>query len=221
MQRPARKPWWPAAANLGGGHFGGGLFPRAVAARDMREIRYRRARTKIGDADAVVPLPNLLVQLRILSDDPLVGVAGYNAKEDRRHDRRTLGIEDLRLVIESPSVVPTTRRMTGAARAVCYRLAVATGLRFAEIESITPESFDWTANPATVTVGAGYTKNGDRATLPLPPDLADDLRPRVAATPSGSPVFALALPRGGHAQDRPGSRWATLPRRLGACVRLP
>ena len=35
--------------------------------------------------------------------------------------------------------------MTGQARAICYRLAVATGLRYAEIGSITPESFDWDA----------------------------------------------------------------------------
>jgi hypothetical protein len=56
-------------------------------------------------------------------------------------------------------------------------------LRYSEIESITRESFDWTANPATVMVAAGYTKNGEPATLPLPSDLADDLHTYVASLP--------------------------------------
>ena len=29
-------------------------------------------------------------------DDALIGVRGFNAKEDRRHDRRTLDLEELR-----------------------------------------------------------------------------------------------------------------------------
>jgi integrase len=131
-----------------------------------------------------------------LSSDVLAGVSGYNAKEDRRHDRRTLAIDELRRLIEAAHVGPTWREMTGPARALCYRLAVTTGLRYGEIKSITPESFDWTAAPPTVTAAAAYTKNGDPATLPLPRDLADDLRAHAEAIPRGSPVFALTDDRG-------------------------
>ncbi len=92
-----------------------------------------------------------------LRDDPLVGVTGYNVKEDR---------------------------------ALCYRLAVASGLRYAEIKSITPESFDFGPRPS-VTVAAGYTKNGEPATLPLPEDLAADLSAFVSASPPRSTVFLL------------------------------
>src|SRR5208337_1532761 len=46
--------------------------------------------------------------------------------------------------------------------------------------------------PATVTVAAGYTKNGEPATLPLPSDLADDLHAYVASLPPGRPIFPLA-----------------------------
>ena len=73
--------------------------------------------------------------------------------------------------------------MTGPARALCYRLAVATGLRYDEISSITPESFDWEA--PSVTVGAAYTKNGQTATLPLPDDLVDDLQAYVTTIEAG------------------------------------
>ena len=41
--------------------------------------------------------------------DPLAGVTGFNAKEDRRHDRRTLGVDELRRLID----VPTPARRGG------------------------------------------------------------------------------------------------------------
>ena len=126
-----------------------------------------------------------------LRDDPLVGVTGYNAKEDRRHDRRTIGVDELRRLVLTAYNGPPYRRMSGRARALCYRLAVATGLRFAEIQSVTPESLDFEASPSTVTVAAGYTKNGNPATLPLPDDVAADLRSWVADLSQGEPVFAL------------------------------
>ena len=128
--------------------------------------------------------------------DSLAGVTGFNAKEDRRHDRRTLGVDELRVLIEVAHSGPPWRKMTGPTRALCYRLAVGTGLRYSEIASITRESFDWTANPATVMVAAGYTKNGEPATLPLPSDLALDLHAYVASLPPGRPIFPLAPDRG-------------------------
>jgi integrase len=88
--------------------------------------------------------------------------------------------------------------MTGPARALCYRLAVSSGLRYSEIRSINPESFDLTGDHPTVTVRAAYTKNGDPATLPLPPDLAADLAPYLTAIPPGE--IAFPLPPGGGAE---------------------
>ncbi len=126
-----------------------------------------------------------------LRDDPLVGVAGFNAKEDRRHDRRTLSIEELSRLIRAAHEGPTYRKMTGPARALCYRLAVATGLRFSEIKSITPRSFVLGSEAPMVTVAPGYTKNGQTATLPLPHDLADDLAPYLATIAPEAPAFPL------------------------------
>jgi integrase len=120
-------------------------------------------------------------------DDALDDVSGFNAAEDRRHDRRTLGIDDLRRLIETAERGPDYRDMTGPARALCYRLAVATGLRFSEIKSLTSEAF----HGDSVTIQAAYTKNGQTATLNLQPDVADDLRLWVAPLPSDSPVFLL------------------------------
>ncbi len=123
-------------------------------------------------------------------DDALVGVSGFNAREDRRHDRRTLGMDDLLRLIQKAHEGPKYRRMTGPARALCYRLAVATGLRYAEIQSTTAASFDLGGRP-TVTVAAGYTKNGQPATLPLPRDLADDLARYMTGIAPEAPAFPL------------------------------
>ncbi len=147
-----------------------------------------------------------------IGTDVLAGVTGFNAKEDRRHDRRTLGVDEIRKLIDVTHSGPRWRKMTGLARALCYRLAVGTGLRYAEIASVKPESFDWTTNPVTVTVDAGYTKNGEPTTLPLPRDLADDLAPYVATIGAGEPIFPLG-PDCGAKMLRPDLERAGIPYR--------
>ena len=98
-------------------------------------------------------------------------------------------------------------RMTGPARALCYRLAVATGLRYSEISQHHARVVRLVRNPATVTVAAGYTKNGEPATLPLPatwlttcPFVAE-LPPGEAGLPTAPTrerrCFALDLERAG------------------------
>ncbi len=120
---------------------------------------------------------------------PLEGLASFNAKEDRRHDRRTLSLDELTRLIAVAERSPDFQAMTGPARALCYRLAASTGLRYSEIGSIRPASFDWKA--PSVTIQAAYTKNGDPVTLPLPDDLASDLEPFVATLATDLPVFPL------------------------------
>ncbi len=132
-----------------------------------------------------------------LREHPLRGVERFNAAEDRRHDRRTISLDELQRVIEAAERGPRHIKMTGPMRALCYRLAVATGLRFSEIGSILPGSFDWDAPSVTVT--AAYTKNGDPATLPMSRDLAYDLARYVATLAPGMPVFPL--PRRGRGAE--------------------
>ena len=129
-----------------------------------------------------------------IREDAVRGVAGFNAKEDRRHDRRTLSLDDLRRLIEAAERGPVVMGMPGPARAICYRLAVATGLRFSELASLTPASFDWDA--PSVTIKAAYAKNGQTITLPLPDDVASDLAAFVAPLAPSMPVFSLPDEKG-------------------------
>jgi integrase len=132
-----------------------------------------------------------------LREHPLRGVERFNVEEDRRHDRRTISLAELRRLIEAAERGPRHVRMSGPMRALCYRLAVATGLRFSEIGSIRHGSFNWQA--PSVTIRAAYTKNGAPATLPLPRDLADDLAAYVATVAPEEPVFPL--PRRGRGAE--------------------
>jgi integrase len=116
-------------------------------------------------------------------------MTGFNTKEDRRHYRRTLSLEELTRLIAVAERGPDFQAMSGQARAPCYRLAASAGLRYSEIGSIEPASFDWKA--PSVTVVAGYTKNGDPSSLPIPSDLADDLARYVTTITPGTTVFPL------------------------------
>lgn len=126
-----------------------------------------------------------------LVDHPLLGVTGFNQKEDRRHDRRTISLDELNRLIAAAHDGPRYQRMTGPARSLCYRLAVCTGLRYAEIASLTKLSFDLDHDPPLVRVAASYTKNGEAAEFDLPPDLAVDMADWIASIEPGDRVFEL------------------------------
>ena len=70
-----------------------------------------------------------------------------------------------------------------------YDLALGTGFRADELATLTPERFALDSDPPTVTVMAGYAKNGKEAIQPISAALADRLRPWLAHKPPGRPVF--------------------------------
>ncbi len=80
-----------------------------------------------------------------------------------------------------------SRRVASAARVA--------GLRYAELASPTPVSFDLENGPC-VTVAAAYTKNGQTARLPLPDDLAEELAAFLAPLALGASVFPLPAEEG-------------------------
>jgi integrase len=137
-----------------------------------------------------------LKQTGRMRDNPLRTVAGFNAKKDPRHDRRTLGPEELRALVQAAQNGAAYGPMTGPARALLYRTVFSTGLRFNEIKSATTHSFSLEASAPTVRVAAAYTKNGNEAVQPLPLDVAADLHPWLAAREPGAPAFDLPFDDG-------------------------
>ncbi len=132
-----------------------------------------------------------MVKDRRASESPVAHLDGLNVKTDRRHDRRTLTVEDLRRLLEATQGGPDRRGMTGPERAMLYRLAVETGLRAGELRSLTRASFDLRGDSPTVTVAAAYSKRRREDTLPLRDDLADDLRSFMRTMAPATQVFKV------------------------------
>ena len=91
-----------------------------------------------------------------------------------RHPRDRLQPEELEKLTKGTYV--SGRRVQGldpCTRTWLYLLCSMTGLRRGEIATLTPKSFDLVAKK--VVVGAGDTKNGKEAKLPLPKAMVADL----------------------------------------------
>ncbi len=81
--------------------------------------------------------------------------------------------------------------MTGASRALLYRLAVETGLRAGELASLKRSSFGLDADSPTVTVEAAYSKHRREDILPLRVSSAAALAEFMASKLPTAPAFAM------------------------------
>ncbi len=119
------------------------------------------------------------------------GVEAYNVGEDVRHERRALTDDELARLIESAANGPTLFNMSGALRSIAYRTAAGSGLRVAELCSLTPENFRLDNPHPTVFVAASSTKNRKSADQPISHALAAELRSWIADKVPGESVFPL------------------------------
>lgn len=114
----------------------------------------------------------------LVERDPLALVQLVNAKLDPRHERRALGEEDLRKLVQKAHDGPIWRGISGPTRSIAWRLAAQVGLRVAEICGLQVRDVDTDAQGGPVlTVRAETAKNRTEARLPLAADLARDLAP--------------------------------------------
>jgi len=125
-----------------------------------------------------------------LAIDPLAGLGMVRVVGQRR-TRRPMAPEELWRVIDAAETGPAYRRTSGPDRAMLYRLAAGTGLRAAELRSLTPASFDLASDPPVVRLRAAYSKRRRDDVQPIRPDLADLLRAWLSNRPRTAPVFTL------------------------------
>ncbi len=85
--------------------------------------------------------------------------------------------------------------MSGPERAMLYRVAVETGLRAAELRSLTRASFDLNATPPIVTVQAAYSKHRREDVLPLRSDTAVNLRAFLSGALPAAQAFHVPTRR--------------------------
>ena len=123
--------------------------------------------------------------------DPLRRLRPVNARLDPRRERRALEPHELRALITATAAEPERYGMTGPARALLYRLASETGLRAAEIRSLTVAAFEGLdSNEPAVRLQAAYSKRRREDVVPLRVDTARAL----AALLRGMMPQAVPLP---------------------------
>ena len=129
--------------------------------------------------------------------------------------RRDLTPDEFIRALQTAICGPVVKGVSGEDRAMAYCLAAGTGFRRKELNTLTPESFQLTANAPSVTVIAGSAKNRHEAIQEIRQDLAKVLRPWLANKPPGKPVLLLPhkcgnMPRLDALQKRPANVEADL-----------
>ena len=133
---------------------------------------------------AVKGFSNWLVKAQRLPRNQFVHLSRLNAKIDVRVERRALDATELTRLIETTLASPESfRGLTGEDRGMLYLVASTTGLRANELANLTPESFDLTANPPTITIQAKTEKSRRGAVLPILAKVAERLDQWMSSRP--------------------------------------
>ena len=158
---------------------------------------------------AIKSFTRWLFRTERMRTDPMMQVAKLNAKADRRHVRRALTDDELARLIAAAQAGPAwtwkegngetgdgyrreSRSITGADRAMLYRLAAETGLRAGELASLTPTSFLLAdLDKATVKVSAAYSKHRRDDLVPLRRDFAQAVAAFLKGWPATAPLFSV------------------------------
>ena len=115
---------------------------------------------------------NWMVADRRISENPMVHLKGQNAQKDIRRQRRALTLDEIDVLLTATLKGPKHHNLTGVQRYMLYILALSTGFRAGELHSLTWRLLNLSDSEPSVTILAGYAKNGKEATLPLRKDVA-------------------------------------------------
>jgi len=128
-----------------------------------------------------------MVQDRRAPESPLSHLKGMNVRTDRRHDRVSFEVDEIRRLLAVTVEQPERFGMSGCERALLYRVAVETGLRRKELRMLKVSSFDFETH--TVNVAAAYSKRRREDTLPLRAETCAALETFFAGRMLGAKAF--------------------------------
>lgn len=152
----------------------------------------RSARTIQAHLVAIKGFTKWLSENQKLSRDPLASVRKPNPETDRRRERRILLHEEWRQLetslLSSNSI---HQGMSGLERWMLYRTAIETGLRAAELQSLSRGRLFLAAERPYITCKAGSTKNRKDACQYIQPELAASLQAHIAMKSPKTPVFQI------------------------------
>jgi integrase len=132
--------------------------------------------TSNGYLTAVKAFGHWLVKDRRLPESPFAHLSRVNQKVDVRIVRRTSAQQELAQLVAAAAAGTPFRGLSGQDRAMLYLVASFTGLRAAELHSLSERSFNFRSEPPTVKLKAAYSKHRREDVLPLHPELASRLQ---------------------------------------------
>ncbi len=143
---------------------------RYIAERKRERLRIKMCNYYLNAAKTFF---NWMVADRRTGENPRVHLKGQNAKKDIRRQRRALTLDEIDVLLTATLKGPKHHNLTGQQRYMLYTLALSTGYRAGELHSLAWRSLNLSESESTVTVTAGYAKNGKETTLPLRKDVAE------------------------------------------------
>lgn len=103
-----------------------------------------------------------------MAPSPIALMEKLNTETDDPRERRVITAKQFAALIRAADRGEPTHNLTGPDRAMLYMVAAYTGLRAAELASLTPAAF----KPGGIAVRASITKNKENVLQPISPDLA-------------------------------------------------
>jgi len=151
----------------------------------------RSSRTIEKALGAMKQFTKWLVEGEKLPRDPLAGVKKPNPAADRKRERRELLADEWPHLDAATRKAPTRYKMTGPERALLYRTAIETGLRAAELRSLTRGNLHLDGERPYITCKPRSTKNRKPAKQYIQTALAAELRAHIATKAPTAPVFRM------------------------------
>lgn len=128
---------------------------------------------------------------RRAGESPIRHLQGLNVKLDQRHPRRALSLDEFSWLLHATENGPERGNVSGAERALLYRVAAETGLRANELASLTVGSFQLGVELATVTLLASNSKHRRQDILPVKKSTAVLLKQHFASKMPAAPAFKM------------------------------
>ncbi len=121
---------------------------------------------------------NWMVNVRYASGNPLSGLRKLNEAADRRLERRALEEDEIGRLLWAAKQGSVVNGLAGHERALLYRLAIKSGLRWNEYRTLLKGDFDF--DRCTVAIRAANAKNGRDAEQSLCAELTAALKGYMA-----------------------------------------
>jgi len=140
-----------------------------IRKREQNEAQAYTSRTINHYLTSVKSFVQYLVDVELLSSNPLKSMRKLNPEIGQRKKRRAMTADEFERLLQAAAERKCRTKKQSGERTLAYRLLLGTGLRSTELSLLTPNQIDFERN--RLTVEAAKTKNKGADVLPVRPEL--------------------------------------------------